>query len=264
MGSGLIYLIIVGMWIAYFLPRWVATHEEVSGKSMEKFASAMKVVGSKTGNVTYDLEEIEARKANQLIVRRIIFASLVGFTILVILFALVGLVSPVIMTIPISSFGLYIVHARYQIRALQEEMALANSALEFSGKSSSQNYSEIIARSKRAIRELGRIEEEQWTPLAERHAKSESELSGITLLPKGSAQERNTWQPTAVPPPIYVTAPKAAPQRRIIDLTIPGAWSESQDRDPYEVLAPSRDEIFDQELAEEAAEKIRRNRAVNE
>ena len=40
--------------------------------------------------------------------------------------------------------------------------------------------------------------------------------------------------------------------------------SESQERDPYEVLAPSRDQIFDQELAEEAAEKIRRNRAVNE
>ena len=59
MGSGLIYLIIVGMWIAYFLPRWVATHEEVSGKSMEKFASAMKVVGSKTGNVTYDLRSEE-------------------------------------------------------------------------------------------------------------------------------------------------------------------------------------------------------------
>lgn len=252
------------MWIAYFLPRWVATHEEVSGKSMEKFASAMKVVGSKTGAPTYDVEEINSRRANQLIVRRIIFASLVGFTILVALFALVGLVSPVILTIPISSFGLYVVHARYQIRALQEEIALAQTAIEFSEKSSRQHYTEIIARSKRATRELGRSEEEQWTPLAERHAKSESELSGITLLPKGSAQERNTWQPTAVPTPTYVNAPKAAPQRRIIDLTIPGAWSESHDRDPYEVLAPSRDQVFDQELAEEAAEKIRRNRAVNE
>jgi len=41
MGSGLIYLIIIGMWIAYFLPRWISSHEEISGRSVKRFDEAM-------------------------------------------------------------------------------------------------------------------------------------------------------------------------------------------------------------------------------
>jgi hypothetical protein len=56
---------------------------------------------------------------------------------------------------------------------------------------------------------------------------------------------------------------KAAP-RRIIDLTIPGAWSEEQERILHEVMKSSPDEIFDQSLAEEAATQLRINRAANQ
>ena len=50
----------------------------------------------------------------------------------------------------------------------------------------------------------------------------------------------------------------------MIDLTTPGQWSEEQERLAREALAaaaPSADEVFDQQLAEEAATK--RDRAVN-
>ena len=98
-------------------------------------------------------------------------------------------------------------------------------------------------------------------PLAER------ELSGVTLLPKGSAEARAQWQPNDVPLPTYVNAPKAVPAKRIIDLTEPGKWTEEQqqlEREALAAAAPSKDEIFDQQLAEEAVKRLRDSRAANE
>jgi len=56
-------------------------------------------------------------------------------------------------------------------------------------------------------------------------------------------------------------------QNEYIDLTIPGQWSEEQERLEREALAaasPSRDEIFDQQLADEAVERLNQARAANE
>jgi len=85
------------------------------------------------------------------------------------------------------------------------------------------------------------------------------------ILPKGSAQHNaGTWEPNPVPAPQYVSAPKAAPQRRVIDLTIPGAWSEAQERAMREAMAPASDQIFDQVRADEVEEQIRTQRASGE
>jgi hypothetical protein len=102
---------------------------------------------------------------------------------------------------------------------------------------------------------------EHWIPLSER------ELEGVVILPKGSAAVRNAWEPTEVPVPTYVNAPKAVTAKRVIDLTNPGQWSEEQERLEREALAatsPSRDEIFDQQLADEAVERLNQYRAANE
>jgi hypothetical protein len=64
-----------------------------------------------------------------------------------------------------------------------------------------------------------------------------------------------------------VNAPKAVTAKRVIDLTIPGQWSEEQERLEREALAaasPSRDEIFDQQLADEAVDRLNQARAANE
>jgi len=116
----------------------------------------------------------------------------------------------------------------------------------------STNLSQVVAP---------RESKEHWIPLSER------ESSGVVILPKGSAQDRNTWQPNQVPVPTYVTAPKAVTPKRVIDLTVPGAWTAEQERLASEALsavAPNRDEVFDQLLAEEAVERLRQNRASNE
>ena len=102
MGSGLIYLIIVGMWIAYFLPRWISTHEEVSGRTVEKFEKTMKVVGLTSGNEAPDYEALARKKEQQIAIRRILFFSIIGLTIVLLIFAVVGLVSSIVLTHPIS------------------------------------------------------------------------------------------------------------------------------------------------------------------
>ena len=269
MGSGLIYLIIVGMWIAYFLPRWISTHEEVSGRTVEKFEKTMKVVGVTSGNAAPDYEEIARRREQQVAVRRILFFSIIGLMFVVALFAIVGLVSPIIMMLPISAFALYVVHARHQIHLVQEEVKRARSIQKVSAQPSSRNYSEIIARSKSASTKRtifeGLSSGEQWTPLSERVASYTEEVQSIVILPKGSSdQNSGTWEPTAIPSPSYVSAPKAAAQRRVIDLTIPGAWSEAQERALREAMAPARDQIFDQVQADEIEEQVRSLRASGE
>jgi len=268
-GSGLIYLIIVGMWIAYFLPRWISTHEEVSGRTVEKFEKTMKVVGVTSGNAAPDYEEIARRREQQVAVRRILFFSIIGLTIVVSLFAIVGLVSPIIMMLPISAFALYVVHARHQIHLVQEEVKRARSIQKVSSQPSSRNYSEIIARSKSASTKRtifeGLSSGEQWTPLSERVASYTEEVQSIVILPKGSPnQNSGTWEPTEIPAPSYVSAPKAATQRRVIDLTIPGAWSEAQEKAMREAMAPASDQIFDQVQADEIEEQIRTQRASGE
>ena len=269
MGSGLIYLIIVGMWIAYFLPRWISTHEEVSGRTVEKFEKTMKVVGVTSGNAAPDYEEIARRREQQVAVRRILFFSIIGLTLVVSVFALVGLVSPVVVMLPISAFALYVVHARHQIHLMQEEVKRARSIQKVSSQPSSRNYTEIIARSKsintkRTIFE-GLSAGEQWTPLSERVASYTEEVQSIVILPKGSTTHNSqTWEPTAVPSPSYVSAPKAAAQRKVIDLTIPGAWSEAQEKAMREAMAPASDQVFDQVQADEIEEQIRTQRASGE
>jgi hypothetical protein len=268
-GSGLIYLIIVGMWIAYFLPRWISTHEEVSGRTVEKFEKTMKVVGVTSGNAVPDFEAIANKREQQMAVRRILFFSIIGLMVVVAIFALVGLVSPVVLTLPISAFCLYVVNARHQMFLLQEEEKRARSIANVTARPSSRNYSEIIARSKSALTKQSIFEEfensEQWTPLAERATPYAKEVQSIVILPKGSSQSRvQSWEPSSIPTPSYVNAPKAAPQRRVIDLTIPGAWSEAQERAMREAMAPAANQIFDQVQADEIEEYLRTQRAAGE
>ena len=245
MGSGLIYLIIVGMWVSYFLPQWVSSHEEVSGKSVEKFRNSMRAVAHSAGVPTQ--EELARENEHNLVVRRIVFSSLALLLILTSVLSLVGLLSPIVMLLPVSGISLYIAHVRRQMQAMRSAIRQQRIISQHNQKPTSTNYAELLARSK-VVREKNEVLE-HWIPLSERIEKVEQELSGITLLPKGSASAHHEWTPQEVPTPTYVSAPKAVTAKRIIDLTIPGAWSEEQAKLNSEVneVSPHRDQVFDQE-----------------
>ena len=258
MASGLIYLAIIGMWVAYFLPRWVHDRNEFSGKSIERYKSALRVVAnsspggsSGSGVIHTDLDH-EAKVAQRLMQRRIVFAILIISLLTTIVGGLMNTMKITFALIPLTGMLIYVAHVRRQtISEKLYKRRIKNLQKSQSGTSST-NLSEVVNHT---------AQKEHWIPLSER------ELSGVVILPKGSAENRGAWQPNEIPVPTYVNAPKAVTPRKTIDLTIPGQWSEEQERLAREALAaatPSRDQVFDQDLAEEAVERLNRSRASNE
>ncbi|MSZ45047.1 MAG: hypothetical protein F2586_04325 [Actinobacteria bacterium] len=239
------------MWAAYFLPKWITSHDEASGKSAERYKSAMRVVGE-TGSVNSTPSVSENfKKQNQIANRRIIFGSITLSFLLIAVLSLIGIISATILLIPTSALAIFVVHVRRQIVAAQLKQ---RRILAFEKISSATVITEPIERITFSSRvDFVSENNEHWIPLIER-----IDTAGVVVIPKDGP----TWQPTSVPKPTYATAPKAVPSNRIIDLTVPGAWTAAQMAEIEEELLPSRDDLFDQELEENAASK--KFGAVNE
>ncbi|CAB4342276.1 MAG: hypothetical protein F2851_05510 [Actinobacteria bacterium] len=263
MASGIIYLAIIGMWVAYFLPRWVHNKNEFSGKSVERYKSALRVVASSTpganigSGVIYTDVDRAGRVAQQLMRRRIIFAIIFISFILTTVGAIMQTIAYAAVAIPVTALLLYIAHVRRQTNSERIQRRRVDQLHKTTEGISHTNLSEVLTTKNSEAR----VSNDHWIPFAER------ELTGVTLLPKGTAQARSEWQPNDIPVPTYVNAPKAVASKRVIDLTEPGKWTEEQERLEREALAaaaPSRDEIFDQQLADEAVQRLRDMRAANE
>ena len=258
MASGLIYIAIIGMWIAYFAPRWIHDRNEFSGKSVERFKVALMVVAnsSPSGNLGSGVHHIdldrEAKIAQLLMRRRIIFFILIFSLTTTIAGGFMNTMPFLYALVPATGILIYIANVRRQTVADSIQHRRIQQLHRRTAGVSATNLAEVVTP---------KSTQEHWVPLSER------ELKGVVILPKGSASARNEWQPTQIPTPTYVSAPKAIVPRRVIDLTTPGAWSDDQERLEREALAaasPSRDEIFDQQLADEAVERLKQSRASNE
>ena len=241
MASGFIYLIILGMWAAYFLPKWMSSHDEASGKSAERYKSAMRVVGE-TGSSATVIENENFNKQNQIATRRVIFGALTFLLTAIGLLSAIGVISTSILLIPATALAIYVVHVRRQVVAAQLK---ARRIKAFEKISSATVITEPIERITFSSKvDFVAENNEHWIPLIER-----IDTAGVVVIPKDGP----TWQPSSVPRPTYATAPKAIPSNRIIDLTVPGVWMAAQKSSTEADLLPSRDELFDQELAENAA-----------
>ena len=264
MASGIIYLAIIGMWVAYFLPRWVHNKNEFSGKSVERYKSALRVVASTTpgaqigsGAIYTDVDRA-GRVAQQLMRRRIIFSLITTTLILTTAGAIMQTFTYIALAIPVTGLVLYIAHVRRQENSDRITRRRMDQLHRTTEGVSHTNLADVLTHNSHS--EV-KVNQDHWIPLSER------ELTGVTLLPKGTAQSRAEWQPNEIPVPTYVNAPKAVQSKRVLDLTEPGKWTEEQERLEREALAaaaPSRDEVFDQQLADEAVQKLREMRAANE
>ena len=258
MASGLIYIAIIGMWVAYFAPRWIHDRNEFSGKSVERFKSALIVVAnsspqgvSGSGSIHIDLDR-EAKVAQLLMRRRIMFFVLASSLTTTLVGGFMNTMPFIYSLVPLTGVLIYVASVRRQTIADKIQYRRVQQLHRRTSGVSATNLAEVVTP---------KPSQEQWIPLSER------ELKGVVLLPKGTAAVRQTWEPAEVPAPTYVSAPKAIIPKRVIDLTIPGAWSDEQERLEREALAaasPSRDEIFDQQLADEAVERLNQARASNE
>lgn len=258
MTSGLIYIAIIGMWVAYFAPRWIHDRNEFSGKSVERFKVALTVVANSTPHANHssghhhiDLDR-EAKIAQLLMRRRIMFVLLIFSLTTTLVGGFMKSMPFLYALIPATGILIYIANVRRQTIADSIQHRRIQQLHRRTSGVSATNLVEVVTP---------KGSQEHWIPLSER------ELKGVVLLPQGSASVRNSWQPTDVPAPTYVSAPKAIVSKRVIDLTTPGEWSDEQERLEREALAaasPSRDEIFDQQLADEAVERLKKSRASNE
>jgi hypothetical protein len=163
----------------------------------------------------------------------------------------VGVFAASVFLIPTTALAIYVIHVRRQVVAAQLK---ARRVKAFEKISSATVITEPIERVTFSSKvDFVSENKEHWIPLIER-----IDTAGVVVIPK----DGSTWQPTSVPRPTYATAPKAIPSNRVIDLTIPGAWIASQQASLESELLPTRDELFDQELAENAANE--KYGAVNE
>ncbi|NDF03470.1 MAG: hypothetical protein EB067_08715, partial [Actinobacteria bacterium] len=96
------------MWAAYFLPKWITSHDEASGKSAERYKSAMRVVGE-TGSVNPAQNATDNfKKQNQIANRRIIFSSLTFSFLIIGALCAVGIISTLILAIPTTALAIYV------------------------------------------------------------------------------------------------------------------------------------------------------------
>jgi len=190
--------------------------------------------------------------------RRIIFSLITTTLILTTAGAIMQTFTYIAIAIPVTGLVLYIAHVRRQENSDRITRRRVDQLHRTTEGVSHTNLAEVLStKSQSEIK----VNQDHWIPLSER------ELTGVTLLPKGTAQSRAEWQPNEIPVPTYVNAPKAVQAKRIIDLTEPGKWTDEQERLEREALAaaaPSRDEVFDQQLADEAVQRLREMRAANE
>jgi hypothetical protein len=210
----------------------------------------MRVVGE-TGSTLIASENDNFKKQNQIANRRIVFGLLAFAFVVIGALCVVGVFAASVFLIPTTALAIYTIHVRRQVVAAQLK---ARRVKAFEKISSATVITEPIERVTFSSKvDFVSENREHWIPLIER-----IDTAGVVVIPK----DGSTWQPTSVPRPTYATAPKAIPSNRVIDLTIPGAWIALQQATTESELLPTRDELFDQELAENAANE--KYGAVNE
>lgn len=227
------------MWAAYFLPQWLSSHEDASGKSIDRYKNAMQVVAE--NQRATKMEESLVDKSKIIFQRKLIFGSLFALYALSVFSALFGLLTWSTTFVPLTGFFIYLVHVRKQVIASQAKIRRVKAMEKIAN-------AKLPTPPNEEVNEESRRNTDHWVPFAER-----SEITGVIVIPK----DRKGWQPTQLPKPTYASAPKAIPTKRIIDLTSPGEWSAQQEQKA--AIPDSRDQVFDQVIAEQ-----NNDRAVNQ
>jgi hypothetical protein len=255
-GSGLIYAVIIGMWAAYFIPRWLRRHEELSeARSVEKFDQAMRILSRKeaTPDQRYVVmpprpgqppraasavrrrgssadgrrpsRSADVRRPSRSVAvrRRRVLAGLLLTTLVV---GVATPLTPMPWWSPLVGLGAllaFLVHLRRQART-SRDVSRARAAVRKRARSRLVRF-EAVERLRTVRRELAEEradEERRWREAeeAERRLREEEERARV-------AAEAG-WNPVPVPLPTYVSKPVVPRRGPTIDLTNPGVWTAAQ------------------------------------
>jgi hypothetical protein len=180
-------------------------------------------------------------------------------------------VTPVPWWVPVALLVLTvadIVHLRAQVRS-SREVSRSREAVRRSMRSRLTRFDALdkLMSVRRELAEERAAENARWAAAeeAERRVREEEE--------RQAADEAGRWDPVPVPLPTYVSKPPAPRRAPPIDLTRPGAWSETQldgARVVEEASAPPPAAsgmsalVADAEDADDQLEAIIHRRAVND
>jgi hypothetical protein len=286
-GSGIIYAGLIGLWAAYFIPRWLRRHEELSeSRSVEKFDHAMRILSRRdpTPDKRYvvmpprpepALSTLPTRSRTRSSIpvqrsapvrrprigaaamrRRRILAALVLVTLLT---ATLTPLTPVPWWAPVLLLVLTVadlVHLRVQVRR-SREVTRTRQAVRRSVRSRIMRFDALdrLMSVRRELAEERAAEEARWEA-AEEALRLDREAEERRV-----AAEAAGWNPVPVPLPTYVSKPMA-PRRT----PAPRVETELFDQhlDTRAVPASMSALVEDAEVADDQLEAIIARRAVND
>lgn len=249
MGSGVIYAGLVVMWAAYFIPRWLRRHEELSAtRSVERFDRAMSILSRKeaTPDKRYVVMPPRAAEPDRsggsfpaqrtkpqrrglrttspiTVRRRRVLAALLMTTLVAgistPLTPLAWWSAPAVALVIVG----YLVHCRLQART-RTQVAQTRVAARKRSTSRLLRFDAIerLMAVRREMAEERAAEDARWEAAEEAMSvEREAEEARERAAAEG-------WSPVPVPLPTYVTKPVAPRRAAPIDLTNPGAWTAAQ------------------------------------
>ena len=285
MGSGIIYAGLIGLWAAYFIPRWLRRHEELSeSRSVEKFDHAMRILSRRepTPDKRYVVmppkpepapSSLPTRTRTRIPVqrsapvrrprigaaamrRRRILAALVLVTVLT---AGLAPLTPVPWWAPVLLLVLTmadLVHLRVQVRR-SREVTRTRQAVRRNVRSRIMRFDALdrLMSVRRELAEERAAEEARWEA-AEEALRLDREAEERRV-----AAEAAGWNPVPVPLPTYVSKPMA-PRRT----PAPRVETELFDQhlDTHAVPASMSALVDDAGVADDQLEAIIARRAVND
>ena len=251
MASGFIYLIILGMWGAYFLPRWISSHEIGSLHAGDRYTSALRSV-AESSPFTPEFED-PFKKMRIVGQRRMAFAAITFVLIGSLITATLGLITWSIISIPVSALAIYIVAVRHQIKKANLKTHKIDTLQRILTAEIKIDPTVRIALPAQTLPQevLAHTTPEYWVPFADREDLDDARVQTVEIRVAEEAivaeVEDVTWEPVAVPRPTYTTAAKAITPRRTIDVSQGALWSAEQ-----EILSQmnikKQDEIIEQLL----------------
>ena len=219
------------MWGAYFLPRWISSHELGSLHAGDRYTSALRSV-AESSPFTPEFDD-PFKRARMVAQRRMAFAAITFVLVASLISASLGFIGWSIISIPVTALAIYVVAVRHQIKNANLKAHKIDTLQRILTAEIKIDPTVRIALPAETLPQevLAHTTPEYWVPFAERADLDEERVQTVELHVEEVVAEvaASTWAPIAVPRPTYTTAAKAITPRRTIDVSQNSLWSAEQE-----------------------------------
>ena len=252
--SGVIYAVIALLWAVVLVPMWLRRHDEVSeSRSVDRFQGAMRTLSRREASVDRrevfvprrpaafrahaDGEPVQRTPVQEAAARRrLVILGLAGAVVLAIGLGGLGVTPLLLSLLPLVLLVAYILQARAAMRREQNRALAARRRRAVAARRRRQVAAAQAAAQDAPLR--SRPAAQARPAVAEPAAVAPSRSVAEVVEPEFYDQiAQRAWDPVPVPVPTYVSAPKAPRSVRVIDLTLPGAWTSGRLDAPVELTA---------------------------